>query len=378
MKLVFLIDNKKFVGGGKYSIYKFAEYLAKIGHEIYVFGGAKAIFYQNYDLPKNMKIIYRPHLKKTFKGTSLIDSKIKSINTKLNILPKIKKINPDYIIGLLREEAIDSVTIAKKLGIKSVIFFFENPLWIEEKFGKKEVENFNKKLKNSWEKTKNSYLQADIKIGNSKLSEKYYEKWLHQKSDGYVYPAIDFTKYNNINKKNQIISIGRLDKNKNTIEIILALSKIKNPPELIIIGGGSEKEKIDNLACELDVNVKFLGNVSDEIKFNEINKSLFMVFPSSFEGFGMPPLEALYFGIPCICSNLKIFREVYKNKVEYFKEHNVNDLTKKIKFLMSNPNYCLKKGKDGKKYVLNNFSWEKSANKIEKILLNAVKNYHET
>ena len=90
-----------------------------------------------------------------------------------------------------------------------------------------------------------------------------------------------------------------------------------------------------------------------------------MVFPSSFEGFGIPPMEALACGIPCICSDIPILKEVYKDYVEYFKEHNIDDMSDRISYLLENPLHCNERGKIGKEYVEDNFGWDKSAQKLE-------------
>ena len=42
------------------------------------------------------------------------------------------------------------------------------------------------------------------------------------------------------------------------------------------------------------------------------------VFPSLDEGFGIPILEALYFSIPTICSDIEVFKEIGNNSVEFF------------------------------------------------------------
>ena len=89
-----------------------------------------------------------------------------------------------------------------------------------------------------------------------------------------------------------------------------------------------------------------------------------MVFPSSFEGFGMPPMEALLHGIPCICSDLPILREVYENHVIYFKEHDIKDLAIKIEYFLENIGSLSKITEPGKQYVLNKYGWDKSAQSL--------------
>jgi len=369
MKLVFLINNGKEVAGGSYAQYKFGEYLAKRGNYVTIFGGDRPVFFKNYQLPKKLKLNFRGKFPKLFKGWEVIDTIWKKIYLHFVIIPYMKKEKPDYIVGFLREEAITTVKLSKKLGIKSINFIFETPIWMKKQIGNRFKNEYRGKFKKSWEKTKFAYQETNFLIPNSELTRKECSQWLKRIVEVPIYPGMDFIrKKSNIREKNQIIYIGRLNEYKNVDILIEALSMVKDAPKLVIIGCGEEENKLKGLSNKLNVKCDFKGRVTDEEKWLELRKSMFMVFPSSFEGFGIPPAESLICGKPCICSHIPIFHEVYQNKVEYFEENNVIDLAKKIKFLLNNANYRKKKGKEGKKYVKSKFSWKKSAEKIEKIL----------
>jgi glycosyltransferase involved in cell wall biosynthesis len=73
-------------------------------------------------------------------------------------------------------------------------------------------------------------------------------------------------------------------------------------------------------------------------------------------------------GKPCICSNLKVFNEVYGNHVDYFDLHNLSELIVLIKKFNTNPKLIKRKGEKGKEYILSKLSWNLSAIKIEEIL----------
>ena len=115
MKLLFIIENPKFIGGGDYSIFKYAEYLAKVGHKIIIFAKNKNKFFENYELPKNMKIYYRGSFKKYFKGYEILNKLYENIYNIFVLYPFIKKNNDfDFVIGYLREAAIKAVKIGKR------------------------------------------------------------------------------------------------------------------------------------------------------------------------------------------------------------------------------------------------------------------------
>jgi len=373
MKLLFLIDNGKGIGGGDYSIFKFAEYLAKIGNEIKIFALVENEFFKNYKLPKNLKITYRglfPHL---FKGCGRIDLIWDKIFTKIIIEKYIRKNKDiDFIVGYQTCSTIKATRLGKKFNKKIVNFVFESRTWLENQLGEKWRNDLKKpRYKKLWDNFEDALKQSDIIFSNSDLTNRETKIWLNKNINATIYPGIDLDMVKNIpkqKKKNQIIYIGRLHRYKNVDEIIKALAEIKNSPKLVICGEGSEKEKLMSLASELKVNCEFKDRLTDYEKWAEIKKSKFMLFPSSMEGFGMPPMEALACGIPCICSDILIFKEIYKDKVEYFREHDIKGLTKQITKLFNNKKYCKKRGKEGKEYVENRFSWIKSAKKIEKIL----------
>ena len=128
--------------------------------------------------------------------------------------------------------------------------------------------------------------------------------------------------------------------------------------------------------CELfsHCSKPVLTNPSPHEEFLQFtHESVFMVFPSSFEGFGMPPGEALMLEKPCICSNIPVLKEIYGDYVEYFREHDINQLAKKMKYLIENPAYRKKRGREGRRFVLQTYDWGSSARRFIKILRHYVR-----
>lgn len=70
-------------------------------------------------------------------------------------------------------------------------------------------------------------------------------------------------------------------------------------------------------AQEFDISLDVLFKLSDEEKFREIKRSSLMLFPSFFEGFGYPPVEAQYCNVPCVCFDLPVIRETSGDGVYY-------------------------------------------------------------
>ena len=111
-------------------------------------------------------------------------------------------------------------------------------------------------------------------------------------------------------KSPRLITVSRFDKRKNHEKIIMALRNLKqNYPNIIYIciGYGDEEENIKKLAKELDLEsqVMFFRNISDDLKNALVAKSNIFVMPSiihrsSVEGFGIAYTEAAQYGVPSL------------------------------------------------------------------------------
>ena len=108
-------------------------------------------------------------------------------------------------------------------------------------------------------------------------------------------------------------------------------------------------------------SVEFTGRISDE-ELNELyRKTKRLIQPSLYEGFGMPPLEAMSLGTKAIISDIPVFREIYRDfSVTFFKAGNCNDLAEKL--------LSIKDETDEIKEFPQIYSFEKTAAIIQKTL----------
>ncbi len=100
-------------------------------------------------------------------------------------------------------------------------------------------------------------------------------------------------------------TIGRLVKRKNIDDICSVLSHLKNDYsfKFLIIGDGPERGHLEELKVKLnlDDHVRFLGNATDEEKFQILALSDFYLSTALHEGFGLVFLEAMECGLPIVC-----------------------------------------------------------------------------
>jgi L-malate glycosyltransferase len=103
-----------------------------------------------------------------------------------------------------------------------------------------------------------------------------------------------------------LVTCGRLVKRKAIDVLIRALSKIPSEKfKLFIMGDGPEKENLEKIVqkLELENKVFFLGFVDDEVKNKYLNIADIFALTSMHEGFGIVYMEAMFCGLPIICSN---------------------------------------------------------------------------
>lgn len=125
-----------------------------------------------------------------------------------------------------------------------------------------------------------------------------------------------FAKYRELEKNNYFFSLGSLAPNKN-IEWILEVAK-KNPNINFVIAGKADAASYGkDYSNEIMRNVFFTGYISDEQIKSMMKNCRAFIFPSFYEGFGLPPLEAMSVGAVCIVSNTGCLPEIYGKSVHY-------------------------------------------------------------
>ena len=201
-----------------------------------------------------------------------------------------------------------------------------------------------------------------------------------------VQPGIDFQKFNTKNSEvtknvilkyslpeDYILYLGTLEPRKNISSIIRAYGSLRNNnkiTEKLVIAGkkGWLFSEIFDLIKSLDLgNEVILTDYVDESDKPAIyqNAKLF-VFPSLYEGFGMPILEAMAAGIPVITSNTSAMPEVVGDAAILVNPLSIEEISEAMLELMNNDklsNELISKGFDQCK----KFTWSNSANKLVEI-----------
>ena len=133
---------------------------------------------------------------------------------------------------------------------------------------------------------------------------------------------------NNKNIVNNIVSVGRIEEQKNYELIIRSLQGTNF--ELDIFGEGSLKKDLVNLAKELNVNINFLGIVNNEILVQKLQHYKFYISSSKFEGNPKSVLEAMSAGCIVIASKIKNHLEFLNIDNSILFDQNIKSLKETI------------------------------------------------
>ncbi|MCM8709414.1 glycosyltransferase family 4 protein [Clostridium sp. SYSU_GA19001] len=162
-----------------------------------------------------------------------------------------------------------------------------------------------------------------------------------------------------------ILTVSTISPRKNIDGLIKAFDRIKDkiPHKLIIAGNNGWKyEEVYKLIKKnnLKGRVFFTGKVNDEeLKTLYKNSELF-VYPSFYEGFGLPPLEAMSYGVPCIASQTSSIPEVLQEAAIYINPYSIEDLADKL-LMSTKKDINIIELKDKGYARTKCFSWEKCA-----------------
>lgn len=117
------------------------------------------------------------------------------------------------------------------------------------------------------------------------------------------------------------------------------------------------------LKLKIKSYVHYMGNFSDDDLNLVYNLSNVLVFPSLYEGFGWPPLEAMACGTPVVCSNKGSLNEVVRDAAILIKPHDHKGIAKAILALISNPEICQNKIEQGFENI-KRFDWKRTAEMV--------------
>ncbi|MDH4330652.1 MAG: glycosyltransferase family 4 protein [Candidatus Moranbacteria bacterium] len=174
-----------------------------------------------------------------------------------------------------------------------------------------------------------------------------------------------------------ILYVGTLQPRKNIPALIEAFGKIaeKISDTKLVIAGNKKAHNFDKKIDEtikkndLEDKVVFTGFIDEKDKADVFALAHVFAYPSFYEGFGLPLLEAMNEGVPVIAADSSSLKEIGGDACMFFDPADLDDFSQKLYTICVDEELRNKLVSSGKKRV-NFFSWEKSAGQLQKIYQN--------
>lgn len=181
----------------------------------------------------------------------------------------------------------------------------------------------------------------------------------------------------NLSGGKYLLFVGRLEERKNICGIIEAFDilkkKYKLPHKLVLAGKfgyGAENIKTNIKNSKYKSDIILPGYILDEEKFELLANADVFLFPTFYEGFGLPILEAQSVGTPVVTSNISSMPEVSGESAVLVDPNSPDEIAEAAYKLISNESYkndIIEKGYNN----IKRFSWEKCAGEIAEAILGA-------
>ncbi len=159
-----------------------------------------------------------------------------------------------------------------------------------------------------------------------------------------------------------ILFVGSVKPHKNLKNALLGFSKMNDKAYKFVIVGKKEgfitgDKDVFGIVDDLNKDTErviFTGNISDDELFGWYKGATALIQPSFYEGFGLPIVEAMKFGLPIACSGIPVFREIGKDLVSYFDPYSPDSIATCLDKVVNMP----------KKKYPNWISWKETAKQI--------------
>lgn len=185
---------------------------------------------------------------------------------------------------------------------------------------------------------------------------------------GGIFHSVEDEKLRN---ENYFLAVSSVKANKNFVSVLQAFEIVlrTNPNiRLYIVGDCNDKnfQTINIDQYENNPSINFLGRVSDEELVKYYSNALGFVFPSLYEGFGIPVLEAQACGCPVLASDIPPLKEVLNDSALFCNPLEIEDIAFKMRQLLLERDILVQNGYKNVK----RFSWDDSAKMCLEVLVN--------
>lgn len=199
---------------------------------------------------------------------------------------------------------------------------------------------FSSFLKRQWSKSEFMVTCSDYSINELKLHVGYNPEKIVKSYFGIDERVLDIAHTLAPLKEIDIIYVGHYEKRKNHEPLMCAIALLDKNLRVRFIGRDIElKDSLVALKEELGlVNTSITTeNIPDKELWELYRRSRVFAYPSVYEGFGIPLIEAMALDIPVVCTDMDVFHEVGGTFPVFFNPYDPVDIAEKIKAKLDNP-----------------------------------------
>ncbi len=243
-------------------------------------------------------------------------------------------------------------------------FSFRKNLWHQAINIKKSINKYNKIVAVS-QNTKNDIIEL-LKVPEKKIEVIYPGLPDYPKNDK-EWPD-DYLKTEYGINSDYILYFGTIEPRKNISGLISAYNLLRDKGLnclLVLVGAwGWKTKEVKNKwqSSKYKDDIKFIGYISDELKPLFYKQATVLAYPSFYEGFGFPPLEAMYFNLPVVAGNVSSLPEILGDSAILVNPDKPQDLAEALEMVLKDENLRNKMKVLGQKRI-SKFSWSDTAQK---------------
>lgn len=219
-----------------------------------------------------------------------------------------------------------------------------------------------------------------IYSGNNAVRKEMDEK----EKENFNYEVANFLAKNKLSGR-LILCLGTIEPRKNLVGLIKAYNLLRAKDEasgakkfvdlrLVLAGANGWKNK--KIYVERDLSpykddIIFLGYINQREKEILYASSSVFAYPSYYEGFGFPPLEAMTYGLPVICSNISSLPEVVGDAAVMINPFEIGEITDALEMVLNDESLrklLIEKGLVRAQF----FTWQKTAGEYLEVFKNLV------
>jgi glycosyltransferase involved in cell wall biosynthesis len=163
-----------------------------------------------------------------------------------------------------------------------------------------------------------------------------------------------------------VLAVGSLTPNKNFGGVVRAASMLTDLGYKVVAAGGVNARVFNGVDLTGD-DLVLAGYVTDSELRALYESATCFVFPSFYEGFGLPPLEAMHCGCPVVVSDRASLPEVCGDAAVYCDPDDPADMAKQLRLVLTSAALRRELSEAGKKRA-RQFGWQRSAEQLNELL----------